>query len=179
MAPDRAIMIDLVEEAGDWGAIDPAGRLPAIAAALSARLPEVAGTLTLVLADDAFVRGLNGRFRNQDKPTNVLSFPSGDPDPDAKAGAYLGDVILAAGTLRAEAARDGKAPGDHFNHLTIHGILHLLGYDHISDSEAQHMERLEIDILADLGIDDPYRPAGEAATAPSATARPPLACLKP
>jgi len=167
MASDRAITIDLVEEAGDWGAIDPAGRLPAIAAALSARLPEAAGTLTLVLADDAFMRDLNGRFRNQDKPTNVLSFPAGEPDADS--GLYLGDVILGAETLQAEAARDGKAPGDHFNHLTIHGILHLLGYDHISDSEAQHMERLEIDILADLGIDDPYRPAGEAAAAPSAT----------
>lgn len=169
--PDCPIAIDLVEEAGEWRAIDPAERLPAITQALSAHLPEAAGTLSLVLADDALVRGLNSQFRDQDKPTNVLTFPTGDPDAGTGPfpGDYLGDVILAAETLYAEADRDGKAPSDHFNHLVIHGILHLLGYDHISDRDAERMERLEIDILADLGIDDPYRPATPASAPLSQT----------
>jgi probable rRNA maturation factor len=122
--------------------------------AVSSRLPAVDGVVVLALADDATVRDLNRRFRGQDKSTNVLSFPSGEePGRDA----HLGDVILARETLQHEARLEGKPDGDHLAHLAIHGILHLLGYDHDSDKQAQLMERLETSILGDMGIADPYR----------------------
>lgn len=153
MDPDPGLTIELVEEAGDWSGFVPADRMGLIARAVTGRLPGIAGSITVALADDATVRDLNRRFRGKDAPTNVLSFPSGQmPGP----GICLGDVVLAAETLRREAAAEGKPAGDHFAHLTIHGILHLLGYDHDSQEEAERMESLEVAILADLGIGDPY-----------------------
>jgi probable rRNA maturation factor len=156
--PGKGLVIEIAEEAGDWSGFDAGGRIGPIAGALSKRLPDVAGVVALALADDAMVRDLNARFRNQDKPTNVLSFPSGEASHDVHAGreAQLGDVILAAETLRREAAAEAKPAADHFTHLVIHGILHLLGYDHESVVDAERMERLETAILADLDIDDPY-----------------------
>ena len=151
--PDGRLVIEIAEEAGDWSGFDAGGRIAPIVDALSKRLPDAAGVVALALADDAMVRDLNARFRNQDKPTNVLSFPSGEePGPDAQ----LGDVILAVETLRREARAEGKPAADHFTHLVIHGILHLLGYDHESAEDAARMEQLETTILAGLDIDDPY-----------------------
>lgn len=115
----------------------------------------------IVLADDATLRRLNRTYRNLDKPTNVLSFPADGPAPDA-AGLPLGDVVLARETIVREAAAQGKAPGDHVVHLVVHGVLHLLGYDHEAEGAARAMERLEVAVLARLGIADPYRPAGAA-----------------
>ena len=112
-------------------------------------------TLTALLTDDAAVAELNLRFRNQDKPTNVLSFPA-PPNPER----FLGDVALAYGVCAREAAEQGKPLSHHLQHLVAHGVLHLLGYDHMNDDEAEAMEGLERQVLAGLGVPDPYA-AGE------------------
>jgi probable rRNA maturation factor len=112
------------------------------------------GTIVL-LTDDAAVRELNARFRQQDKPTNVLSFPT-PPNPEH----HLGDVALAYETCAKEAAEQGKTLAAHLQHLVAHGVLHLLGYDHMTDAEADEMEGLERIVLASLGVADPYA-AGE------------------
>jgi len=110
--------------------------------------------LAIVLADDAAIRSLNARWRGRDEPTNVLSFPAGAP-----AGAtLLGDIVIAYETTAREAQSEGKPLADHLAHLAVHGFLHLLGYDHAADDEAETMERLECTILARLGIADPYAP---------------------
>ena len=122
-------------------------------AALSApRLTDVAGSAVVVmLTDNEAVQALNGRFRGQDKPTNVLSFPA----PQNPEG-HLGDIALALGVCVREAGEQGKSLADHLCHLTVHGTLHLLGYDHETDAEAELMEGLERALLAGLGVTDPY-----------------------
>ena len=118
----------------------------AVAGARRAR----ARSLTVALADDKAVRALNARDRKKDKPTNVLSYPSGET-------AFLGDMILARQTVWREARAQKKSPADHVTHLVVHGTLHLLGYDHeTGDVDAERMEALERRILARLGIADPY-----------------------
>jgi probable rRNA maturation factor len=111
------------------------------------------GRLCIVLSSNAAVRALNRDWRGKDKPTNVLSFPSGD----ARQPQALGDVILAFETVLQEAHRQGKQPRHHLSHLVVHGILHLLGYDHETAREAAIMEGRERRILARLGVADPYR----------------------
>jgi probable rRNA maturation factor len=116
--------------------------------------------LSLVLTDDAEIRALNRMWRGQDKPTNVLSFP-GDSEGGViaeDAPVLLGDVVIAFETLRREVETDHLAASlsDHLSHLVVHGVLHLLGYDHEIDAEAEEMEQLEIELLADLGIPNPY-----------------------
>ncbi len=106
-------------------------------------------SLTIALADDRRVRALNARDRKKDKPTNVLSYPSGER-------AFLGDIVLARQTVWREARQQGKNPADHVSHLVVHGTLHLAGYDHEDDAEADRMEALERRVLARLGIADPY-----------------------
>ena len=129
---------------------------------------ELATTPALVeisvrLASDEEVRGLNGQYRGKDKPTNVLSFPMVQPDLlDAVSlnsddgELLLGDIVLAHGVCAAEAAERGIGVEDHATHLLVHGTLHLLGYDHGDDAEAARMEAIERDALAALGIADPY-----------------------
>lgn len=107
------------------------------------------GAFTLLLADDAKLRSLNMTFRAKDKPTNVLSFPAGRED-------YLGDVAIAYGLTRREAREQKKSFSDHAAHLAVHGVLHLLGYDHETAKAAKIMEPLEVEILNKLGIGDPY-----------------------
>jgi len=107
------------------------------------------GTFTLLLADDAKLQSLNMTFRAKDKPTNVLSFPADRED-------YLGDVAMAYGVTRKEAREQKKSFSDHATHLTVHGVLHLLGYDHETAKAAKIMEPLEVEILSELGIGDPY-----------------------
>jgi probable rRNA maturation factor len=114
--------------------------------------------VTLLLTDDATVRDLNVRFREQDRPTNVLSFPA-PTNPEH----FLGDVALAYGVCAREAAEQGKPLAHHLQHLVAHGVLHLLGYDHIGDDEAEAMEGLERVVLAGLGVPDPYKPGPYAA----------------
>lgn len=118
--------------------------------------------LSVVLADDAIVQELNKTYRHKDKTTNVLSFPAtemqeGDLAEDCKIPELaLGDVILSLDTLTIEANAQKKTLRDHFYHLLVHGILHLLGYDHISEKEANRMESKEIEILHILGVNNPY-----------------------
>lgn len=107
------------------------------------------GTFTLLLADDAKLQSLNMTFRAKDKPTNVLSFPADRED-------YLGDVAMAYGVTRKEAREQKKSLSDHATHLAVHGVLHLLGYDHETAKAAKIMEPLEVEILSELGIGDPY-----------------------
>ncbi len=123
------------------------------AALVAAAAPEPAA-LAVALADDAAVRRLNFTYRGKDKPTNVLSFPDGAGDPEGPAA--LGDLILAYETVAREAAEQGKPLADHLRHLTVHGVLHLLGWDHQREAEAEAMEGLERRILAGLGVPDPY-----------------------
>ncbi len=147
-------MIDIEIEDTAWtDALSGAeGLARGAAEAVLARLrPGTPEGLTVLLADDAAVRELNARFRDQDKPTNVLSFPA-----PANPERHLGDVALAFGVCAAEAGAQGKPLADHLQHLVAHGVLHLLGYDHMDDAEAHEMEGLEREILAGLGIPDPY-----------------------
>jgi probable rRNA maturation factor len=115
--------------------------------------------LAVMLTDDAGIRTLNLNWRGIDKPTNVLSFPALQPptgrEPD-DAPRMLGDIAIAYETTRREADQEQKPFSHHLSHLAVHGFLHLVGYDHEKDGEAEVMESLERDILAQLGIPDPY-----------------------
>ncbi len=115
--------------------------------------------ISIVLADDAFVRDLNRQYRNIDRPTNVLSFPA--DDDDGLGPCLLGDVLLAYETVQREADAAGKPMLDHVSHLIIHGALHLLGFDHEDEQEAIEMEAIETAILARLGVADPYLAGAE------------------
>jgi probable rRNA maturation factor len=109
------------------------------------------GEAAVLLTDDAEVQDLNARFRGKDSPTNVLSFPAG-PNPMG----HLGDVALAFGVCESEARAQGKPLADHLRHLVVHGLLHLLGYDHEDEAEGDVMEALERSILSRMGVPDPY-----------------------
>jgi probable rRNA maturation factor len=111
----------------------------------------------VAFSDDAAVRDLNARFRQQDKATNVLSFPATPGMPaEPGQGRPIGDIVLAAGVVAAEADALGIPVAHHIQHLVVHGLLHLLGYDHMTEAEAVAMEALETEILASLNIPDPH-----------------------
>ncbi|WP_177486262.1 MULTISPECIES: rRNA maturation RNase YbeY [unclassified Caulobacter] len=114
--------------------------------------------IVILLADDDSVQALNRDFRQKDYATNVLSFPS-PKGPEANPEGQIGDIALAFGVCRREAEEQGKPLAHHLQHLVAHGVLHLLGYDHESDEDAEVMEALERELLAGLDIPDPY--AGE------------------
>jgi probable rRNA maturation factor len=121
--------------------------------------PQTVMEVAVSLADDIAQRQLNRDWRRVDRPTNVLAFPAwtpGAPLPPA-APLLLGDVVLAFETVLREAEEQGKPLADHLSHLIVHGVLHLFGYDHVSEAEAAIMESLETSILARLGVPDPYR----------------------
>ncbi|RST87563.1 rRNA maturation RNase YbeY [Aquibium carbonis] len=117
----------------------------------SSRSTELGVTFT----DDAAMRGLNAQWRDKDKPTNVLSFPA-FPEQGETIPPMLGDIVLARETIEREAALDGKPFDHHLTHLVVHGLLHLLGFDHETEEEAEEMEAVETRILASLAIPDPY-----------------------
>ena len=141
----------------------------AIAATLRHAAPAgwPAAEVSVLLCDDARMRALNARYRRQDRATNVLSFPALELDPARLPPApppLLGDVVLAAETVAAEAAKGGRRPADHLRHLVVHGCLHLLGHDHQDDAGAARMEGLESTTLRALGVADPHaEPAAEEA----------------
>ena len=159
------VTVDILVEAGEWPAKAKLQRLfdRAIAAAIAvARAPLAPEPeVSIVLTDDRHSRVLNRRFRRKESPTNVLSFP-GAAAERGKFGPLLGDIVLAFETIAAEAKASGVAFDAHLIHLTVHGFLHLLGYDHAAEEEAIVMESLETRIMAVLDIADPY--ADEPAT---------------
>lgn len=116
--------------------------------------------ISILLTDDDHIKKLNRDYRHKDKATNVLSFPS----EEFEAGNYnaidehvvLGDIVLAFGVINIEAEEQGKKFYDHFCHLLVHGLLHLMGYDHEEDDEAEVMEEMEVRILGELGVSSPY-----------------------
>lgn len=111
--------------------------------------------VSVVLANDAFVRTLNRDYRGKDAPTNVLSFAAHDAE-GFDSSPCLGDIVLAYETLVREAGEAGISFRAHFLHLLTHGTLHLLGYDHETDADAEEMEQLEVSILQEFGLDNPY-----------------------
>ena len=159
---EHGIDLDISIEAGDWSGFDDAEHLIRVAARALAAHPEALDLrgreACVVLADDATVQRLNANYRGKDAPTNVLSFPFTPPPGAApeEAARYLGDIILAAETLLREAVDLGIPPAHHLQHLVVHGLLHLLGFDHMEDAEAETMEAIEVRALADLGIANPY-----------------------
>ncbi len=120
--------------------------------------PQTPIELGISLADDAGQRRLNRDWRGVDRPTNVLAFPAWNPGAamPTEAPLLLGDVVLAFETVVREADEQGKRFADHLSHLVVHGVLHLLGYDHDSEAAARAMESLETSILTSLGVPDPY-----------------------
>lgn len=112
--------------------------------------------LSLLFTDDSTMRKINAQWREIDKPTNVLSFPSRQISPGEIPEVILGDIIFAHETISKEAIGLEKDFDEHLTHLFIHGFLHLFGYDHIEDDEAEQMEAIETGILASLNLSDPY-----------------------
>jgi len=155
--------LDIIVEAPAWKAlrgVKPALRRAIEAAAAPMQLEQ--SELAIVLTDDAAIRELNHRWRGRDAPTNVLSFPAHGLVPPGSGPRPLGDVVIAYETMAREAQEQGLPLTHHLTHLAVHGFLHLLGYDHESDTEAETMEQLERDILARLDVPDPYATRGEA-----------------
>jgi probable rRNA maturation factor len=171
--PDLDLDLDISVTCPLWTEILPgAAALSEIAAAAAFRMAPINGSadpkaeVSIVLADDDFVRALNRDYRGRDESTNVLSFPASEPDderapPPPGAPRLLGDIVVAYQTTIGEAAGQGKTLGDHLCHLVVHGMLHLLGFDHQMPAPAEAMERLEIEILAGLDIANPYESGGE------------------
>lgn len=150
---DNAIQTDIAVLSDLWDGLPEAEDIVRLAVRAAAAHPDVKhggdAELSVALADDATIQRLNREYRAKDKPTNVLSFP-------AVHGPLLGDVIIAYETLVREAAEEAIPVRDHLILLTVHGLLHLLGYDHETETEAVTMESLETSILAGLGIKDPH-----------------------
>ena len=135
-------------------------RKAALAALALTPMPR-ANELAVVLADDALLRALNRDYRGVDKATNVLAFAYAEaqPPPGPEGSEILGDVVVSLEATRAEADKAGRCLREHLSHLVIHGVLHLLGYDHGNDRDAESMENIEIQALSGIGIANPYAPA--------------------
>ena len=156
LSAPQALPIDIIVESPKWAAQRSAKTVlrQAIAAAAAA-VPGTTGELAVVLTDDAAIRTLNRTWRGKDAPTNVLSFPA----PDSHVGGaprQLGDIVIAYETTTREALAEHKPFRHHLAHLALHGFLHLAGYDHETDKDAEAMERLEAAILARLKVPNPY-----------------------
>lgn len=164
-------LVDLVIEDARWEALglDALADRAARATLAALDLPAEGFTSCLMACDDARIAELNGSFRGKSKPTNVLSWPAEELGPRVPGGAplppipgtladptELGDMALAYETCMAEARDQGKTPQDHVTHLFVHGLLHLLGHDHIHPADAERMESIEVRVLAPLGVSDPY-----------------------
>ena len=157
---DTPLDIDIAVEAGEWP--DEPILTGLVERAVSALFAEIGGArpgrseLGVTFTDDARIRALNADWRDKDKPTNVLSFPAFPELGEGPLPPMLGDIVLAAETVARESRLENKPLEHHISHLVVHGLLHLLGYDHESDAEADEMETLERAALARLAIPDPY-----------------------
>jgi probable rRNA maturation factor len=159
--PEPALTVDILIESEAWRMLPEAEDIVRRAIAFAATCPHPVlhrnAELSVLLCDDKTIARLNAQWRGQQKPTNVLSFPAlplQGAVPDERIP--LGDIAIAYETLTREAEESRKTVSDHLSHLVVHGFLHLLGYDHHMDDEAEQMERLERDILARIGVADPY-----------------------
>lgn len=153
------ITIDILTESPLWGDSETYEQLArACTDALWTRLnlAQTPTELSLVLTDDASIKEINAQWRNKDKATNVLSFPAFDITAGDQPGPMLGDIIIARETVEREAQEEAKSFDQHLHHMIVHGLLHLLGYDHEEEEEAEEMETLEREILHALAIPDPY-----------------------
>ena len=156
-----SLEIEIVRHSDLWDSIavsdDALSRAALAAFAASSAAPDAPCEVTLVLTDDDEMRELNRIWRGKDASTNVLSFPAGEPVGEAHGEpSPLGDIVLAGETVIEEAKLKGIPAADHAAHLVVHGMLHLLGFDHERDADAERMEALETKVLAGLGIADPY-----------------------
>jgi probable rRNA maturation factor len=150
-ARDAALSVDVLVQSPRWKEIR--GAETAVRKAINMAADEISspdGEVAVVLTDDAAIHKLNKQWRRIDKATNVLSFPS------SKGAPMLGDIVIAYETLVRESRDEGKEFSHHLSHLAVHGFLHLMGYDHQTDSDAETMEELERAVLARLRIPDPY-----------------------
>jgi probable rRNA maturation factor len=145
-----ALEIDVVIESGEWPSDAEAVVHEAVTQA--SRTQTRGRAVVVLLTNDAAVQRLNATWRGFDKPTNVLSFPAPEGDPSG----MLGDIAIAYETTAREAGEENKPLAHHLAHLVVHGFLHLIGHDHDNDHEADAMEQLEREILAKLGVPDPY-----------------------
>ena len=153
-APDRRAVppVEIMVKSPLWSAEPRAEEtVRAAVAAAAAMLSTAPGEVSIVLTDDSDMQELNRHWRGVDKPTNVLSFPA----PQG-AGAMLGDIVIAYETLKRECDDEGRQFLHHLAHLTVHGFLHLVGYDHETDADADAMEALESKIMARMNMPDPY-----------------------
>lgn len=164
-----APLTETILEDDRWGALEPLAETAARATLDHLGLPPEGFEIAVLGCDDARIAALNADFRGRPRPTNVLSWPEEDrapvtegampepPEPgDADDPEHLGDIALAFDTCAAEARTAGKPFEAHVTHLVVHGVLHLLGYDHVRDGDAALMERVEAEILGKLGLPDPY-----------------------
>ncbi|UNE54576.1 rRNA maturation RNase YbeY [Bartonella machadoae] len=119
-------------------------------------LENIVSEVSLLFTDDKHMAQINAKWRNKNKPTNVLSFPAFPLEIGQKPGPILGDIVIAQETVALEAKKERKSFQDHLTHMIVHGVLHLLGYNHETDEEAHQMEKLEREILQKLSINDPY-----------------------
>lgn len=161
--------VDVVTEDARWQDAGLDALAQTAAQACLAHLAISGAEVALLGCDDTRITELNADFREKPTATNVLSWPAEDlaaedagdrphaPTPDFDGSLELGDIAISYDTCAREAADAGKPMGDHVTHLIIHGVLHLLGYDHIRDQDATLMEAIEVQILGKMGIDDPYR----------------------
>ena len=156
MPPNPPIDIAVIINDEAWPDNLEARAEEAVLAAIRLTKPKVKGAaeLSIVLTNDEEQHELNRQWRGKDSSTNVLSFPQ--IEPFGPVIGILGDITLARETLEREAAEQGTSFADHFTHLVVHGFLHILGYDHLDDAQALQMESLETQILATLGVEDPY-----------------------
>jgi probable rRNA maturation factor len=154
----QGLTVDILTESPQWDAqpcAEATVRHAIAQAAVIEGTTDPGAEVSVLLCSDSVIAALNARWRGRDEPTNVLSFPAPPPD-DPAAPAHLGDIAIASETVIREAQEQGLPVSQHLAHLAVHGFLHLLGYDHGTDSEAERMEQLEREILAALGVPDPY-----------------------
>lgn len=153
------IVVEVSVECELWAALPNAENLAAQAIDKARKVTKIKlhkdAEVSVLLVDDARIRSLNAQWRSIDKATNVLSFPTSAPGKLA-SNPLLGDIVMAFETMQREARDEGKSLANHFSHLVVHGFLHLIGYDHENEGDAETMEALEIKVLAGLKIANPY-----------------------